>query len=84
MGDDNDDGDRDNGDEQRRRKKGKKLGLGFMIFLESNAKKKAKMNTHNTSKTGKKTKEMPTKRHRKGQWDSSGPKLDPATSTLQE
>jgi len=84
--DDDDDGDRDGeySDGDERKKQGKKMGLGFMTFSESNIEKKVEMDTDNTSKAGEKTKEPPAKRRRKGRWDSSGPKSEPAASTLQE
>ena len=76
------DGDGDESDDDEGNKRGKKIGLGFMTFLDSDndndnngtttTKIKNNNDNDNTEKKGGNTAEPPTKRRKKGRWDSAG------------
>mmetsp|Transcript_7905 Transcript_7905/g.19630 ORF Transcript_7905/g.19630 Transcript_7905/m.19630 type:complete len:591 (+) Transcript_7905:114-1886(+) len=80
--DDDEDGDfdGDDSDVEERSKQTKKMGLGFMTFSESGT----EVNAGKTPSEGQKPTEPPTKRRRKGRWDSSGAKSESAVSLRKE
>jgi len=90
--DSGDDGDESNDDDEnndegegRRKNRGNKMGLGFMTFaLEYDDKDVDTDNNKNDNDNENKTVESPTKRRRKGRWDSAGTTTKSTTPAEEE
>ena len=79
-----DENNNDEGGEGRRKNRGKKMGLGFMTFALEDNKNVDTDNKNNNNDNENKTVESPTKRRRKGRWDSAGTSTKSTTPSEEE
>ncbi|VEU33632.1 unnamed protein product [Pseudo-nitzschia multistriata] len=80
--DDDGDGEGDDSDDDNHNKRGTKMGLGFMTFSESDAQPNTDKGGEDTATSG-----PPSKRRRRGRWDSPAkpePVAAPASMLLEE